>query len=405
MSKRVLAALSVVALLAVAVASQWSTAQPLTGGGGLYRVITNSPGLLAGSGTTGNPLTATLTVGGGITGTGSSGSPLTASGGAGDIEGVTAGSGLINGGTSGTVTLDVGAGTGITVGANDISVNLAGASCSNGQIVTAISSAGVGTCSDVAPNRYSGTHLEWSEEFLASPVTTTSVRGAWLNSIANTGTMSSNTGTTTRPGLEQWSTNANAAGRVNFHTSTTMADFGSGSWISQWTGGFSTLSTSGEEYEFLVGFFDVTNAVNQTDGCYFLYDRGSVATAPGSGTVSGGNNWQCWCASGSTRTAYTIGGSGNSDESFALGTAAVGAYTAPSTNIQTLEVRMTGTTRAEFFYNGTKVCNINTNVPTGGSARLTGHGMMMIKSAGTTARTVDIDRLFLSVDLTSARSP
>ncbi len=40
----------------------------------------------------------------------------------GDITGVTAGSGLTGGGTSGSVTVDVGAGTGITVNANDIQV-------------------------------------------------------------------------------------------------------------------------------------------------------------------------------------------------------------------------------------------------------------------------------------------
>jgi hypothetical protein len=40
----------------------------------------------------------------------------------GDIEGVTAGNGLTGGGTSGTVTLNVGAGTGVTVNADDIAI-------------------------------------------------------------------------------------------------------------------------------------------------------------------------------------------------------------------------------------------------------------------------------------------
>ena len=43
---------------------------------------------------------------------------------AGDIEGVTAGNGLTGGGTSGTVNLDIGQGTGITVAADAISVNM-----------------------------------------------------------------------------------------------------------------------------------------------------------------------------------------------------------------------------------------------------------------------------------------
>lgn len=43
---------------------------------------------------------------------------------AGDIEAVTAGNGLVGGGTSGTVTLDIGAGTGITVNADNIAVNM-----------------------------------------------------------------------------------------------------------------------------------------------------------------------------------------------------------------------------------------------------------------------------------------
>ena len=43
---------------------------------------------------------------------------------AGDIEGVTAGAGLTGGGTSGTPTLNIGAGTGITVNADDVAVNM-----------------------------------------------------------------------------------------------------------------------------------------------------------------------------------------------------------------------------------------------------------------------------------------
>ena len=50
---------------------------------------------------------------------------------AGDIESVTAGNGLTGGGTSGAVTLDIGAGTGITVNADNVAVNMSAFSTTN----------------------------------------------------------------------------------------------------------------------------------------------------------------------------------------------------------------------------------------------------------------------------------
>ncbi len=142
---------AITAALAALVIGTIVEAQPV-GPVGIGRVVTNSPGKLAGSGTNANPLTDTNSVTSPIAGTGSSGSPLTwsptlsgitgtGSSGSpltftevGDISSVVAGTGLSGGASSGAATL---------------TVNIAGASCSASEAVTAIGATGTGTCSTV----------------------------------------------------------------------------------------------------------------------------------------------------------------------------------------------------------------------------------------------------------------
>lgn len=418
----------------------------LTGGAGISKVTTNSPGLLAGSGTSGNPLTATITTSGIVSGTGSSGSPLTATE-VGDIAGVTAGSGLINGGTTGTVTLDVGAGSGLTVSADLVAVNagsgltadgtnvranlgaqmtfsagaiqpnLTGGTCSNGQSYTSLSSVGAGTCGQPETNLRAQTYYTYTNTFSGNISNTGNLghEGHWLAAIASAGTWESS-GTTTRYGIQNCNTSTSAAGACRATantasgggTSVSGLHFGSMTTANfEWVGGVSALNPDAASgtatYTVTLGFFSGNAGTNQSDGCYFVYDHTNINTSgPNAGHADA---WECWCADNGTRTAFLINGSGNSDESFALGTAAVGAVTLPDTNMQRLKITVTGTTRAEFYYNGTKVCDINTHLPVT-AGHFVGDGLSIVNgSAGTTLYKLINDYMHVDVTMPSVSSP
>lgn len=272
----------------------------------------------------------------------------------------------------------------------------------NGVLVTV--SGGSATVTD-AVNNYAGKHLEWNDEFLFSQsLTNASTNGIWGVNCSGTSAAISGSviGTTTRPGILDFATGTSGTGRCAFSTSNQAIDFNSGSWDMQWTGGFATLAVPTQAYNVEIGFDDTQSAIDAVDGCYFLYDHNNVAA--GGQNSGSADDLECVCAANSVRKIYLMAGAGNSDESFPLGTAPVAALTLPSTNIYTLEVKMTGTTRAEFFYNGTKMCDIATDIPSG-AARLTGATMQILNGNGALSRTMDVDRTHVAVDLNGARSP
>jgi len=104
---------------------------------------------LSGTGSSGSPLKITVCSIGQVYQVNAGGTawecttPASASG---DIEGVTAGAGLVTGGTSGTVTLDVGAGVGIAVSANDVSLSMTAQDCTAGSFFDSNTVTGVFSC-------------------------------------------------------------------------------------------------------------------------------------------------------------------------------------------------------------------------------------------------------------------
>lgn len=256
-------------------------------------------------------------------------------------------------------------------------------------------------------NDYRSKHLEWVDEWLGFNCASNAACGSvYTANLAGAAGAIIDTNGGTRPGIADFRTGTTATGRASVSTSSTSFDLNShASSVYETTGGVPTLSTVAEEYATWFGFFDTVSTVNQVDGCWVMYDRLPVATAPGTGTiVAGSDTLQCWCSSNSVRTGYTMNGVVVSSGGFTTVNAPVAALTLPDTNILNVKIVVTGSALAEFYVNGTKSCQITTNIPTG-MTRATGAGLAILKSAGTTNRSMYVDRSRLAIDMTAARSP
>ena len=176
------------------------------------------------------------------------------------------------------------------------------------------------------------------------------------------------------------STGTNSAGGFRFVTNSSAFDFGSNLWRYDSRIRVNTNSDGIDTFQFLSGFFDQAGAVNQVDGAYFLYDSQGVST----GSAASGN-WQIVTASNSVRTFTTTGTS------------------IDNSNFQKLRIDVNAdATRVNFYIDDSLVGTHNTNIPTG-SSRLFGNGLILLKSAGTTARTVDVDFLYMKTKFTTPR--
>lgn len=122
-----------------------------------------------------------------------------------------------------------------------------------------------------------------------------------------------------------------------------------------------TLSDGTETFNVRAGLLDSVSA-ESVDGCHFRYTHGE-----------NGGNWTLVTRSNSVETAA------NSNV----------AVVANTWYRLTVEVNAAGTS-VTFYVNGTACGTITTNIPTA-AGRQTGWGHGIIKSAGTTSRSLDVD--------------
>lgn len=206
------------------------------------------------------------------------------------------------------------------------------------------------------------------------------------NGLFNTSSFGSSASITNdiqgRVGLNQQSTGTNAAGRTAIHSDLSCIRLGGGIWFYETAFNIATLSTSSERYQWLVGFIDTATAANQVDGAYVLYDEGGVS----SGSTAAAY-FQSVTSSNSTRTF-------NSSHTQNTVSASTWYRIGVEVNADASSV--------SFYKDGTSFATHTANIPSA-SGRSLGFGMLLIKSVGTTARTIDVDYIACCCKFTSAR--
>lgn len=140
-----------------------------------------------------------------------------------------------------------------------------------------------------------------------------------------------------------------------------------------------TLATVGENFIVRTGFSD-TNAANVNDGAYFLADTQGTSTGSAVSLY-----WQIVTCSNGTRTFTTT--------SILISTTVYSKFR--------VDVNAAGTS-VRFYIDNVLVGTHTTNIPTG-SVRATGLQTMILKSAGTANRTVNVDYLYYKMKFTTPR--
>lgn len=259
----------------------------------------------------------------------------------------------------------------------------------------------------VGVNRYAGKHFEWNDDWLiASQLAQGNgwnglALGAAPYSLAVNGANSALSPVTgsQRLGVVTLDTGTTATGSAAVSTVSSFAmDSSVIDQISyEWTGGFETLSTVGEEYNAIIGLVGEAPGY----GCYFAYDRGNtLAGGPNAGNA---NKFELWTKEAGTATKVLL--DGTTQGGITTVNSAVAAYTFPTTNIYRLKVIYAGSggtgTSCKGYVNDVLVATITTNLPT----HSLGGTVSMTKTAGTTTRKLATDQTQLAVDLNTVRSP
>ena len=202
--------------------------------------------------------------------------------------------------------------------------------------------------------------------------------GSGTGSAANAGDV---LGTTSRPGIVTLATGTTTTGLAGVRTSFNFGSLRIGQGQTVFTAllRVPTLSDATNRFHLRFGLGDVNSSATAiTNGCFIVYDEGGVSTGS---TASA--NWQAVSASSSSRT-WT-----NSSTSVAAGT----------WYVLQIEMNAAGTSIV-YKVNGTTIATHTTNINTTPGLQFV---VQIMKTAGTTSRTTDVDYVSLKQKFTTAR--
>jgi len=202
---------------------------------------------------------------------------------------------------------------------------------------------------------------EYSDDFVSPAVTG---KLPWTSTVSGTGaanTVVTTNGTSNNPGIVQFSTGTTATGRAALALAPTSKFFGGGVATFELLVYIPTLSDAAQEFILRLGFGDIVAGTDNVDGVYFEYNRLTSV------------NWLMKTANNSTRTTT------------ASSTAVVaGAW------VKLKAVVNANGTNVDYYVNGALIGSVTTNIPIT-VARVCGPNLAIVKSAGTTARTMLVD--------------
>lgn len=231
--------------------------------------------------------------------------------------------------------------------------------------------ANVGLPGNNGTNGIDGINSSSSRIFLFDDFISNSTAGniGWTTNVLSGGTIAITTSESNHSGIMRLSTGSSSAtAHAVFHLGTASLYIGNGQITIETLIRIDTLSTSSERYIIRVGLGDTTNTTF-SNGIFFEYDE------------STSQYWRiCSSASGSstkTNTAVDVD--------------------VPEWVKLKIVINAAGNS-VQYFLNGSSVGTITTNIPTTTSPRL-----QIVKSVGTTARTLDIDYYSLDISLTNSR--